>query len=194
MILSDRDIKKALQDGRIKVAPAPNFETQLDACTLDLRLGNEFRVFRRAKLSHIDIKNMQDAEEIMETISVPDGKPFVLQPGDLVIATALEWLELADDLVGRIEGRSSLGRLGIIVHSTASVFHPGWRGKPVMELGNLGIVPVLLYPGMRVCSFTFEELSSKAETPYYKKHANKYAGQEKPLASKLSEDIERKKK
>jgi len=194
MILSDHDIKKALQEGRIKLTPAPDFATQLDACTLDLRLGNEFRIFRRSKLSHIDLKNMQDTEEIMETITVPDGEPFVLQPGDLVIATTLEWLELADDLVGRIEGRSSLGRLGIIVHSTASVFHPGWRGKPVMELGNLGIVPVLLYPGMRACSFTFEELSGKAEIPYYKKHANKYAGQGTPIASRLGEDIEVKKK
>lgn len=193
MILSDHDIKKALKEGRIKLSPAPDFETQLDACTLDLRLGNEFRVFRRDKLSHIDIKKMQDTEEIMETITVPDSEPFVLQPGDLVIATALEWLELADNLVGRIEGRSSLGRLGIIVHSTASVFHPGWRGKPVMELGNLGIVPVLLYPGMRVCSFTFEELSGPAEIPYYKKHSNKYAGQADPVASRLAKDMEDKK-
>lgn len=188
MILSDKDIKKAIAEGRIKVTPEPDFATQLDACSLDFRLGNEFRIFKRSSISHIDIRDMQPEQKIMETIVVPEGEAFVLQPGDFAIAMTMEWLELPDNLVGRIEGRSSLGRLGIIVHGTASIFHPGWRGKPVMELGNLGIVPVLLYPGMRACSFTFEELSSNAETPYYKKHSNKYAGQNKPLASKLSED------
>ena len=85
---------------------------------------------------------MQQAAELMEDVVVPNGKSFVLHPRDLVLATTLEWLEIADDLVGRIEGRSSLGRLGVIVHGTASIFDPGWRGKPVMELGNLGVVPV----------------------------------------------------
>jgi dCTP deaminase len=190
MILSDRDIKKALADGRIKLTPAPDFATQLGSCSLDLHLGNEFRTFRRSKIPFIDARNTQNIDEIMETFTVPNDEAVTLQPGELVLATTLEWLEISDDLVGRIEGRSSLGRLGIIVHGTASVFDPGWRGKPVMELGNLGVVPVLLHPGMRVCSFTFEEVSSKVETPYYLKKNNKYAGQEKPLASKLSEDIE----
>jgi dCTP deaminase len=132
-------------------------------------------------------------KDMMESITIPEGKAIALQPGELVLATTVEWLEIADDLVGRIEGRSSLGRLGIIVHGTASVFDPGWRGKPVMELGNLGVVPVLLYPGMRACSFTFEEVSSKVEIPYYLKKQNKYAGQKTPLASKMSQEIEKKK-
>ncbi len=191
MILSDRDIKKAIADGRVKITPAPDFETQLGSCSIDLRLGNEFRTFRRSKIASIDVRHMPTTDELMDTVTVKDGEPFVLQPGDLALATTLEWLEIADDLVGRIEGRSSLGRLGIIVHGTASVFDPGWRGKPVMELGNLGIVPVLLYPGMRACAFTFEEVSSKVEVPYYKKVNNKYAGQQTPLSSKLSEDHEK---
>ncbi len=186
MLLSDRDIKKALQDGRIKLTPPPDLATQLGSCSIDLRLGNEIRIFRHSKVPFIDVHNMQEADALMESITIPDGDPIVLQPGDLVLATAMEWLEIADDLVGRIEGRSSLGRLGIIVHGTASVFDPGWRGKPVMELGNLGVVPVMLYPGMRVCAFTFEELSSKADVPYHMKAGNKYAGQEKPLASKFA--------
>lgn len=188
MILSDRDIKKALADGRIKLTPAPDITTQLGSCSIDLRLGNEFRMFRHSKLPCVDVRNMQEADQIMEDVVIPDDQPLVLQPRDLVLATTIEWLEIADDLVGRIEGRSSLGRLGIIVHGTASVFDPGWRGKPVMELGNLGVVPVLLYPGMRICSFTFEEVSSPVEVPYYKKKGNKYAGQEKPLASKFGEE------
>ena len=188
MILSDRDIKKAIADGRIKITPAPDFETQLGSCSIDLRLGNEIRVFRHSKISHIDVRHMQDVDEIMEDVVIPDGEPIVLQKGDLILANTIEWLEIADDLVGRIEGRSSLGRLGIIVHGTASVFDPGWRGKPVMELGNLGVVPVLLYPGMRICSFTFEEVTGKVQVPYYQKKANKYAGQTTPLASKFGEE------
>jgi dCTP deaminase len=188
MILSDRDIKKAIADGRIKIAPAPDFETQLGSCSIDLRLGNEIRVFRHSKISHIDVRHMKDVDEIMEDVIISNDEPIVLQKGDLILATTMEWLEIADDLVGRIEGRSSLGRLGIIVHGTASVFDPGWRGKPVMELGNLGVVPVLLYPGMRICSFTFEEVTSKVEVPYYQKKANKYAGQTSPLASKFGEE------
>ena len=195
MILSDRDIKKALEDGRIKLTPAPDFATQLGSCSLDLHLGNEFRTFRRSKIPFIDARSTQNIDEIMETFTVSNEETITLQPGELVLATTLEWLEIADDLVGRIEGRSSLGRLGIIVHGTASVFDPGWRGKPVMELGNLGVVPVILHPGMRVCSFTFEEVSSKVDVPYYLKKGNKYAGTERqPLASKLSEDVEGKKK
>lgn len=188
MILSDRDIKKALQTGRIKVTPDPDFSTQLGSCSLDLRLGTEVKIFRRAKVSSIDLKVMPPTDQFMESISISEKEPLVLQPHDLVLATTMEWLEIADDLVGRIEGRSSLGRLGIIVHGTASVFNPGWRGKPVMELGNLGIMPVILYPGMRVCAFTFEEVTSKVDVPYHLKINNKYAGQEKPLASKFGDE------
>ena len=190
MILSDRDIKKAIAAGRIKVDPAPDYTTQLGSCSLDLRLGNEVRVFRPAKTTHVDVRHMQEAEKIMEELVIPEGEPLVLHPGDLVLATTLEWLEIADDLIGRIEGRSSLGRLGVIVHGTASIFDAGWKGKPVMELGNLGVVPVLLWPGMRVCAFTFEELSSPAEVPYTAKKDGKYVRQAKPLASRFSEEKE----
>ncbi|HEX4104410.1 MAG TPA: dCTP deaminase [Candidatus Paceibacterota bacterium] len=193
MILSDRDIKKAIASGRIKITPAPDFATQLGSCSIDLRLGNEARVFRPSKVTHVDVRNMADAEKIMEDLVIPDGEPLVLHPGDLVLATTLEWLEISDDLIGRIEGRSSLGRLGIIVHGTASIFDAGWKGKPVMELGNLGVVPVILWPGMRICAFTFEELSSPAEVPYTDKKANKYAGQAKPLASQFAREVDEKK-
>ena len=189
MILSDRDIKKAIAAGRIKVTPAPDYATQLGSCSLDLRMGDEVRVFRHSKISHIDLRQPHSADGMMETFTISEKEPLVLQPGDLVLATTMEWLEVADDLVGRIEGRSSLGRLGIIVHGTASVFDPGWRGKPVMELGNLGEVPVLIYPGMRICAFTFEEVSSPVEIPYYKKKDNKYSGQNDPTASKLVEEV-----
>jgi len=190
MILSDRDIKKALASGRIKLTPEPDLKTQLGSCSIDLRLGNEARVFRPSKITHVDTRNMKEAQEIMEDLVIPEGQPLVLHPGDLVLATTLEWLEIADDLIGRIEGRSSLGRLGVIVHGTASIFDAGWKGKPVMELGNLGVVPVLLWPGMRVCAFTFEELSSPADVPYTQKQGGKYIGQAKPLSSQFAKEKE----
>lgn len=132
----------------------------------------------------------------MEEVSIAEGDSFVLHPGDLALAITMENLKISDDLIGRIEGRSSLGRLGIIVHGTASVFDPGWDGKPVMELGNLGVMPVALYPGMRICAFTFEELSSPSESPYGKHRNSHYAGQSAPMASQLNKDFvdEKKKK
>ncbi len=189
MILSDRDIKKAIKSGRIKITPKPDYKVQLDACMIDLHLGSSFRVFKHSSYAYIDLKGPIDVDKLMKEIEVPKGEPFIMQPGDFALVTTVETLKISDDLVARVEGRSSLGRLGIIVHGTASVFHPGWDGKPTLELGNLGVMPVALYPGMRICAFTFEELSSPAEVPYSKKKSNKYAGQSKPLASKLSAEV-----
>jgi len=186
MILSDKDIKKALKGGRIKITPKPDLKTQLGSCSVDMHLGNNFRVFKHSSYAYIDLNGPVDTDKLMKEIIVKDGEPFIMQPGDFALATTKENLELADDLLGRIEGRSSLGRLGIIVHGTASIFDPGWIGMPTMELGNLGVMPVALYPGMRICAFTFEEVSSPVEVPYRLKKNNKYAGQKTPLASKLN--------
>ncbi len=188
MVLSDRDIKKSLQTGRIKISPAPDLSEQLGSCSIDLHLGNTFRIFNRSRYPYIDLKGKIDANEITKEVTVPDGEAFIMQPGDFALAITAETLELADDILGRIEGRSSLGRLGIIVHGTASIFDPGWVGKATMELGNLGTMPVALYPGMRICAFAFEELSSPAEVPYRAKKGNKYAGATGPDASKLTKE------
>jgi dCTP deaminase len=189
MILSDRDIKKALKKGRIKIKPEPDLEVQLGSCSIDMHLGNKFRVFKNSNYPYIDLQGPINTDKIMDQRVVPKGEPFIMQPGDFALATTVENLELADDLLGRIEGRSSLGRLGIIVHGTASVFDPGWNGKPVMELGNLGALPVALYPGMRICAFTFEEVSSRVDVPYKNKKGNKYYGQKDPKASKLTQEV-----
>ena len=189
MILSDKHIRKFLEEGRIKVIPNPNLEEQLGPCTIDFHLGNIFKIFDHSKYPFIDPRSKNLSEEIMKEIRISDDKPFIMRPGEFVLATTVEHLEIADDLVGRLEGRSSLGRLGIIVHSTAARFDPGWVGKPVMELGNIGVMPVALYPGMRICCFTFEELSSIAETPYRMKKDAKYSGQDSPYASKLAEEF-----
>ncbi len=119
---------------------------------------------------------------------VSDGGQFIMQPGDFVLAVTLEKVTLPNDLMGRLEGRSSLGRLGIVVHSTASVFDPGWDGKCVLELGNLGRMAVALTVGMRICAMTFEELSSEADVPYGKKKSAKYKIQDGPAESRIHED------
>lgn len=188
MILSDRDIQQALRNRRIVISPKINVTTQLGSCSVDLRLGKQFRVFEHSKFAFIDPNNPKLATDMMKEVKLRDGDPFILQPGDFVLATTMETITLPDDLVGRLEGRSSLGRLGIVVHSTASIFDPGWSGMVVMELGNLGRMPVALVPGMRICSMTFEELSSPAQVPYSAKKSAKYRGQKTPLASRIAEE------
>lgn len=188
MVLSDRDIMRYIEEGQIKVTPALDYNTQLGSCSIDFRLGNTFMVFEHSRYSFIDPRRPVSVAESMRKIVVPDGEPFMMQPGDFVLASTVENIELPDNLLGRLEGRSSLARLGIIVHSTAALFEPGWVGTATMELGNLGRIAVALYPGMRICSFTFEELSSPAKVPYRLKPNNKYAGQSLPEPSKISQD------
>lgn len=188
MVLSDRDIKKALKDGTIKILPAPDLKTQLGSCSIDLRLGNSFRVFEHSLYPYIDPARKDYSNEITTEVRVKNGEPFIIQPGDFVLASTLETVTIASDLLGRLEGRSSLGRLGIVVHSTASIFDPGWDGKPVLELGNLGRMAVSLTPGMRICAMTFEELSSPSEVPYNKKRTAKYVGQKGPGESRIHEE------
>lgn len=188
MVLSDRDIKKYLKSGIIKISPTPDLGIALGSCSIDLRLGNTFRVFNQSQYPYFDPRHKNSSSEITTEIKVKKDKPFILQPGDFVLAVTLESFSLPDNLLARLEGRSSLGRLGIVVHSTASIFEPGWKGKVVMEMGNLGKMPVALYSGMRVCALTFEELSSRAQVPYHKKKNAKYLNQNEPLESKIVMD------
>ncbi len=189
MTLSDRDIRKAIERGDISISPELDYKTQLGSCSVDFRLGNVFNIFNHSRIPYIDLKNGTfNGEEIMQELVIPDDEAFIMQPGEFVLAITKECLTLSASLMGRIEGRSSLGRIGIIVHGTASVFDPGWDGNPTLELGNLGNMPVALYPGMRICSFTFEELSSPSEVPYCKREQSKYKHQKKPLASRISRD------
>ena len=188
MILSDRDIRRALEEGRIKIDPMPDLAAQLGSVSVDFRLGRTFMVFEHSRHSFIDPRQPQSIGEAMRTIEVEGEDPFIMQPGDFALASTIESLELPDDLLGRLEGRSSIARLGITVHSTAAVFEPGWVGTATMELSNLGRMAVALYPGMRVCSFSFETVSSPVEVPYRVKRNNKYAGQITPRASLLSEE------
>ncbi len=193
MILSDKDIKEYIKQGKIKITPAPNYDEQLGPCTLDLRLGNAFKVFKPSRYPYIDLKRPIDLESIMEEINIADDSPFILQPGEFVLAVTKEDFTLSNDIMGRLDGRSSLGRLGVIIHSTAARFDPGWSGMAVIELGNLGVMPVVLYAGMRICALTFETLSSPCEKTYLTKKNPKYAKQDSPTASRISEEFQEKK-
>ncbi len=185
MLLSDGDIRRAIAAGRIGIEPCDNLDARLGPDSIDFRLGDRFLVFERTEAPYIDPRRPESAEGTTRAVTPPPGEPFIVHPNMLVLATTKERLRLAPDLVARLEGRSSLGRLGIIVHSTASLFHPGWDGHATMELGNLGVMPVALYPGMRICAFTFEQLSAPAERPYGTDAGDKYAGQDAALASRI---------
>ena len=188
MILSDREIILYLDNGLITIDPKPDLNLQLGSCSIDFKLGNTFRVFKHNKYPYIDLKSEINPNDLMKQIDLEDNDGFIMQPGEFVLAVTKEELGLPDDLMARLEGRSSLARLGIIVHSTAGVFNPGWVGKATLELGNLGKMPVKLYPGMRICSFTFARLSSKARRPYGTRDTDKYMDQDGPEVSRFGKD------
>lgn len=189
MILSDRDIKKFFKQKKIKIVPEPNWPLQLGPASVDFKLGEEFRVFNHAKKPYIDPKQEDTFHNLTKKLKATANRPFVLQPGQFVLGVTLEHLELSEDVGARIEGRSSWGRLGIIVHSTAGYIDPGFKGRLTLEISNIGMLPVLLYPKMRVCQIAFETLSSPAQTPYYKKKDVKYFGDKQAQESRIHLDL-----
>ncbi len=197
MILSDRDIRKAIEAGRVRieteasVAGGPmDIFTHIHASSMDLRLGNIFKLYEHSKFAVLDPKHPESFAGNMRTITVPDDDPFIVQPGEFVLGVTQEKIAVPDDLVVRVEGRSSLGRLGIIVHSTAGYVDPGFSGTITLEISNLNRLPVALYPGMRICQISFHQMTSPAELPYDKKPFSKYQGQVLPEGSRLAGDPE----
>ncbi|MEK7519539.1 MAG: dCTP deaminase, partial [Patescibacteria group bacterium] len=132
MVLSDNDIKKYIKEERIKVNPKPNFKTQLGPCSLDLHLGNIFKIFKTSDYPYLDLKRKIDFNDLMEEIKIKDDSPFILQPKAFVLTTTKEDFSLPNDIIARLDGRSSLARIGVVVHLTAARFDPGWKGKAVM--------------------------------------------------------------
>ncbi len=191
MILSDRDIKKAIESGRVKIeSDQTELFRYIHASSMDLRLGNVFKVYEHSKYAVLDPKNPKTFAQNMRIITIADGEPFIVQPGEFILGVTQEKITVPDDLVVRVEGRSSLGRLGIIVHSTAGFVDPGFSGTITLEISNLNRLPVALYPGMRVCQLAFEMMTSPAETPYNMKPFSKYQNQVLPEESRLSIDPE----
>lgn len=190
MILSDKDIKEYLKTGKLVIEPMPN-EEQIQPAWIDLCLGNEFLIFKRREVAYIDPKS--PPKDYTEKIIVKDGEPFILHPGEFVLGTVKEYIKFPSDLAGAVDGRSSLGRLGILTHITSTFINPGWEGRLVLEINNIGIMPVALYPGMRVCKVVFFKLSSPCEIPYSQRKDAKYKAQRGVVASRLEEEFYEKK-
>jgi len=188
MILSDKDIKEAIKKGRINIEPLLDPDVQIQPSSVDLRLGNEFRLFKYVETPFIDPRNINF--EITELKKIEDTDKFIIHPGDFVLGTTLEYIKVPDDIVARLEGRSSMGRLGLVIHSTAGYIDPGFEGRITLEISNLGKMPIALYPKMRICQIVFETMTSSCERPYGTNRGSKYQHQKHPEESKISEDKE----
>ncbi|HKJ56032.1 MAG TPA: dCTP deaminase [Nitriliruptoraceae bacterium] len=181
MILSDRTIRAALDSGRIGIDPLG--EDAVQASSVDVRVDNGFRVFANHRHPYIDVTREQP--ELTELIEVPADEPFILHPGEFVLGSTLESVALPDDLVARLEGKSSLGRLGLLIHSTAGFIDAGFEGHVTLELSNVATLPIAIHPGMKIGQFAFFELDGPAEHPYGSAGTtSKYQGQRGPTASR----------
>jgi dCTP deaminase len=186
-VLSDRDIAAALQTGQIKIEPYDRADLQ--PSSVDLHLDRTFRVFRNNRYPFIDVRVAQP--DLTDLLSVDDNEAFILHPGEFVLGQTVEWVELPDDLVARLEGKSSLGRLGLLIHSTAGYVDPGWKGKLTLELSNVAKLPIALYFGMKIGQISFLTMSSRVERPYGSAGlGSKYQGQSEPTASAFFEDFQ----
>ena len=184
-VLSDRDIRIASKEGRIVINDISN--EQIGPSSVDLRLGNKFMVFKHAEVTHINPKE-QRASDLMEEVVIEEGKCFIIHPGEFVLGNTMEYVKIPDDLVARLDGRSSWGRLGIVIHSTAGSVDPGFEGQLTLEIANISKVPVMLWPGLKICRITFDTLTSPSEMPYNKRKGSKYLGQKGPKASRISDE------
>ena len=181
MLLSDRDIRSEIQSGRVAVEPFE--EAMIQPSSVDVRLDKFFRVFENHKYSVID-PSIEQAELTREVIA-EDDEAFILHPGEFVLASTYEIITLPDDIAGRLEGKSSLGRLGLLTHSTAGFIDPGFSGHITLELSNVANLPVKLYPGMKIGQLCLIKLSSPAEHPYGSAiYASRYQGQRGPTPSR----------
>jgi len=190
MILSDADIARRLDEGDLAIEPLDDPELQIQPASVDLRLGQTFLEFQHANIPCIHPNSEQEVEEYVEETDVGENGEYVLHPGDFVLGTTYERVAIPDDLIAHVEGRSSLGRLAIVVHATAGLCDPGYEGQITLELSNLGRAPVSLTPGMRISQLTFTELKTPADRPYGAERGSKYQGQQGPQASKIQGDRE----
>ena len=186
MILSDRSIREELAAGRIVIEPFD--ETCLQPASVDLRCDRYFRVFRNHTMGYIDVK--EDQEELTELVEIKEDDVFILHPGEFVLGSTAERVALPDDLVARLEGKSSLGRLGLLIHSTAGFVDAGWDGHLTLELSNVANLPITLYPGMKIGQISFLKMTTAADHPYGSKGVgSKYQGQRGPTPSRYFENF-----
>jgi dCTP deaminase len=187
VVLSDRTIRRLLDEGRIEIDPYD--EALLQPSSVDVRVDRYFRVFHNARYPFIDVREPQ--EDLTEEVEI-DTEPFILHPGEFVLGSTLERIRLPDDLVARLEGKSSLGRLGLLIHSTAGFIDPGWDGHVTLELSNVANLPITIYHGMKIGQLSFVQLSEPAESPYGTGGlGSKYQGQRGPTPSRYWQNFAR---
>jgi dCTP deaminase len=181
MVLSDESIREQLENGGIVIEPLG--EGALQPSSVDLRVDRYFRVFRNDTTPYIDPKKPQ--EDLTELVEVPEDGAFILHPGEFVLGSTLEMVELGRDLVARLEGKSSLGRLGLLIHSTAGFVDSGWSGHLTLELSNVANLPIAIYPGMKIGQISFLRMTTEASVPYGSEQTkSKYQGQRGPTPSR----------
>jgi dCTP deaminase len=185
-VLSDRDIRASIDAGQVVIRPYD--PADLQPSSVDLHLDHSFRVFRNNRYPFIDVRQKQP--DLTELLTVKADEPFILHPGEFVLGQTLEWVELPNDLVARLEGKSSLGRLGLLIHSTAGYVDPGRKGNLTLELSNVANLPIALYFGMKIGQISFFRMTSPVDRPYGSPSlGSKYQGQSEPTASAFHRDF-----
>ena len=188
MVLSDATIARYLAEGRIEIDPYD--DALLQPSSVDVRVDRLFRVFANSRAPYIDVKI--DQSDLTELVEVEGDQPFILHPGEFVLGSTLERVKLNDELVARLDGKSSLGRLGLLIHSTAGFIDPGWDGHVTLELSNVANLPITIYPGMKIGQISFMQMTEPARTPYGSTAiGSKYKGQEGPTPSRYFENFRR---
>ncbi len=186
MMLSDRSLREALAAGTIEVEPLG--DNAIQPSSIDLRLAPSFRIFRNHTRAIIDVK--EDLSDLTELVEIEGDQPFILHPGEFVLGSTLERVKVPNNLVARIEGKSSLGRLGLLIHSTAGFVDAGWNGQLTLELSNVASLPITLYPSMKIGQMSFMQMTTEADHPYGSGEVgSKYQGQVGPIASRYNENF-----
>jgi dCTP deaminase len=183
LILSDRDLREEIAAGRLIIEPFD--PTMVQPSSVDLHVDSKFRIFANTRYPYIDVKKRM--EDLTELVEVAPGEPFILHPGEFVLGSTLEHVQLPDNLVARLEGKSSLGRLGLLIHSTAGFVDAGWSGHLTLELSNVANLPITIYPGMKIGQLCVFQMTSPAERSYGV--TGKYQGQRGPTPSKFYMDF-----
>ena len=187
MVLSDYTIKEEMAAGRIVVDPLA--EGCIQPASVDVHLDRKLLLFRNSRRPYIDVREEQP--DLTEMVEIADDTPFMLHPGEFVLASTVENIELPDDLVARLEGKSSLGRIGLLIHSTAGYVDPGWKGHLTLELSNVANLPVTLYHGMKIGQISYLRLTTPADNIYGSATlGSKYQGQDEPTASRMYRDFD----
>jgi dCTP deaminase len=188
MILSDRDIRARLTIGDLKIAGLADERLQIQPASVDLRLSADFLIYKPGQVTCLDPREPESLTAATEQVTVLEGAAFILHPGEFVLGSTTEAVTLPNDLVGRVDGRSSVGRLAVVVHATAGFIDPGFEGQITLEMSNIGRIPVRLYPGMRIAQIVFQSMTSPAERPYGEARGSHYLGQRGPQVSRIALD------